>query len=242
MITHPFSDSPGQDAPQVKAFFDQWAIYRKVLECDYLHHRAAYGAIEAALATKNAPFSFLDLGAGDAVCTIGALAGKPVARYEAVDLSAVALQLAERHAETLDCRKNFVQADFVEYVRGSREMFDVVFIGLSFHHLPLDHKRALLPELRRLAAKGGCLMIYEPILRDDESRDEVMARWWHVVETTWTKLDAAELEKVRDHVFNNDYPESIPTYAELLTEAGFAEPRVLFTDADELYAVIQANG
>ncbi|MDD5198534.1 MAG: class I SAM-dependent methyltransferase [Terrimicrobiaceae bacterium] len=234
-------DEPGQDAAQVKAFFDQWAIYRKVLEFDYLHHRAAYAAIGRALEELPHPFSFLDLGAGDAECTVGALAGKPLTRYEAVDLSAVALRLARKRAEMLPCVKNFVQADFVEHVRASRETFDVVFIGLSFHHLPQAHKRSFLPELRRLVAPGGRLIVYEPIRRAGESREEALARWWEVARATWTALAPDELEKARDHVFGNDYPESVDAYAGLFSEAGFARPRVLFTDPDALYAGFEAG-
>ncbi len=241
MITHPFTEGPGEDATQVKAFFDQWAVYRRILEGDYLHHRAAYAAIGRALEELDAAFSFLDLGAGDAECTVGLLTGRPVERYEAVDLSAVALALAQERAAVLPGVKTFVQADFVTHVRATRERFDIVFIGLSFHHLPRAHKRALLPELRRIVKPGGRLLIYEPILRADETREAVLVRWWEVVRRTWTNLAPGDLEKVRDHVFGNDYPESFATYAELFEAAEFREMRVLFTDADELYAVFEAR-
>jgi len=241
MTNHPLADHPGQDAAQVKAFFDQWAIYRRVLECDYLHHRAGYAAIGRALGDLRDPFSFLDLGAGDAECTVDVLAGKPVTRYEAVDLSAVALELARERAAALPGRKEFVQADFVEHVRATHETFDVVFIGFSFHHLPLPHKRAFLPELRRVVAPGGRLMIFEPILRPGESRDAFMARWWDIARTKWTALTTHELEMSREHVFDNDYPESVATFTELFAEAGFRESRVLFADPDELYAAFEAR-
>jgi ubiquinone/menaquinone biosynthesis C-methylase UbiE len=241
MITHPFHDQPGQDAAEVKAFFDQWAIYRKILDLDYLRHREAYAAIGRALAEHVEPFSFLDLGAGDAECTLGVLHGKPVTRYEAVDLSAVALQLASERAADLPAARQFVQADFVEHVRALRETFDVVFIGLSFHHLPLAHKRAFLPELRRVVAPDGRLMIYEPTLLPGESRDAYMARWWGVAQATWTALEPEELEKSREHVFGNDYPESVATFTELFAGAGFRESRVLFADPDKLYAVFEAR-
>lgn len=242
MAAQPSSNESGQDAVRVKAFFDQWAIYRKVLEHDYLCHRGAYAAVGGALAELERPFSFLDLGAGDAQGSLAALAGRPVSRYVAVDLSEVALRLAEENAAALPAEKRFVAGDFVEFVRGSRETFDVVFIGLSFHHLPLAHKRSFAPELRRLVAPGGRLLIYEPIRRPGESRDAMLTRWWGTVRTTWTALTPDELEQSRDHVFTHDYAEETAAYRGLLEDAGFGAARVRFVDPDEFYAVIEARG
>jgi SAM-dependent methyltransferase len=241
MITHPLTDDPSQDPERVQAFFDQWHIYRRVLELDYLHHRDAYAALARALARRKRPFSFLDLGAGDAVCTTRALASLPVSRYEAVDLSAVALQLAEKNATALACPKTFTHADFVERVGAGGEDFDVIFIGLSLHHLPARDKRALFPKLRALLAGGGSFFCYEPIRETEESRYAVLARWWRHVEAIWTELSPAELASVKEHVFGNDYPEPVADFEAMARAGGFRDFAVLHMDAQRLYALLRAD-
>jgi SAM-dependent methyltransferase len=241
MITHPHSDTAGQDTEEVRAFFEQWAVYRKIVDLDYLHHRGAYGAIEQALVQIGRPFSFLDLGAGDADCTSRILAGKPLTAYQAVDLSGTALDLARRHTAAFDCPVRCVQGDFFQYVLGMNGTFDVVFIGLSLHHLKAAGKRAFLPQLRRILNPAGRLIVYEPTLEPGESRDDVLARWWRHVESTWTGLEPDELSKAKEHVFGNDYPESIDDYRGMMTAAGFSRMDVLYTDPENLYAVIEAK-
>ena len=241
MITHPHSDRSRQDTAEVRAFFEQWAIYRKIVELDYLNHRGAYEAIDRALAEIGRPFSFLDLGAGDADCTSRVLAGKPLTSYEAVDLSETALRLARERTAAFHCPVRCTQGDFFQFVKTIGEPSDVVFIGLSLHHLVAEDKRAFLPELRRIVSPGGRLIVYEPIREPGESRDEVLARWWRHAEAAWTALEPEELAKAKEHVFGNDYPEPIADYAGMMTAAGFSSAKVLYTDPQELYSVIEAK-
>jgi len=236
MITHPLSDDPHQDAEQVRQFFDQWGIYRKIVDHDYLHHRAAYAAIGRVLGQFAHPISFLDLGAGDADSTSKVLAQRAVRSYQAVDLSDIALQLAKKNSEPLIAEKRFIHADFFQYVKEITDVYDIVFIGLSLHHLPFADKKRFLPELWRLVAPGGSLVFYEPISEPGESRDAVLARWWTVA-SQWNKLSDDELAQAKTHVFGNDYPETIADYEKIALAAGFTSMEVPFVSSDELYAV-----
>lgn len=47
MIAHPHTDASRQNTGEVRAFFEQWAIYRKVVDLDCLNHRGAYAVVEA---------------------------------------------------------------------------------------------------------------------------------------------------------------------------------------------------
>ncbi len=236
MIAHPLTDDPHQDPEQVRKFFDQWSIYRKIVDHDYLYHHDAYAAVAGVLATFDRPISFLDLGAGDADATSKALANRPVKFYQAVDLSEIALRLAEENQRGLACEKRFVQADFFEYVGTHGETYDVVFIGLSLHHLPLADKRKFMADLRRMVAPGGCLMFYEPISNPGESRAATLDRWWTVA-SQWNKLTETELTQAKEHVFGNDYPETISDYERIAHEAGFGAMNVPFISHDRLYAI-----
>jgi len=238
-VSHASGD-PHQDEKSVREFFDQWHIYRKVVEQNYLHHREAFSEIGRALKEIREPFSFIDLGAGDAEWTSRALAGLPLKSYEAVDLSAVALDCAKKNLADMSCPKRFTQANFFEYVKSATAVWDVAFIGLSLHHLPLKDKRGFFPEMRRIISKGGRFLFYEPILETNDTRESMLTRWWETsVVNTWTTLNAEEMQKVHDHVFSSDYPEMIENYSQLAKEGGFRDARVLYTSPGRFYAVFE---
>jgi SAM-dependent methyltransferase len=240
MITHPLTGDPHQDPEQVRKFFDQWGIYQKVVAHNYLHHREAYAAIAAILDRVETPFSFLDLGAGDAKWTSGVLAGRALRAYEAVDISAVALGLAEKNLEGFTGAKTFTQGDFFQDVRERRGRWDVVFIGLSLHHLPRADKARFFPAVREILPPGGRLVFYEPVCDPGESRDEVLERWWRTARH-WTALEPAELQAGKDHVFSSDYQETPETYDALARAAGFTGAALRYRDEDRLYAVFECE-
>lgn len=234
-----FREALHEDAEGVREFFNRWHLYKKVVSYNYLHHREAYAALAGALDKIAAPFRFMDLGAGDAAWTSQVLQGRPVVRYEAVDLSPVALELARQNLGKLDCEKVLTQGDFSEVIRQGTSQSDMIFIGLSLHHLPRADKEAFLPEIRRRLTSNGSFVFYEPINAPGESRDDVLKRWWQVVLRSWTELTPEERDAVQDHVFNNDYPESCEDYAVMASQAGFAGSEVLYRDSEDLYALIE---
>jgi len=231
----------GEDAEQVRHFFDQWHVYKRVVELNYLHHREAYAAVAKVLDRYEQPIRFLDLGAGDAAFTSRVLRERNVARYEAVDLSPVALDLARQNFAGTNCEAVFTVGDFCDALKSGDSKADVIFIGLSFHHLPLADKEAMLPVIRGRLAERGSFLCYEPINEEGETRTHVLDRWWQDVLRNWTELTPEELSAVKDHVFGNDYPESCATYARLAKEAGFAETRILYRDPGSFYAVIECR-
>lgn len=241
MNNEPDEGQAGEDAVRVRQFFDQWHVYKKVAALNYLHHREAYAALAGALDRFERPFRFLDLGAGDAAWTSQVLRRRPVARYEAVDLSPVAVELARKNFDHQDCEAVFTVGDFCEELRSHEASADVIYIGLSFHHLPLANKEALLPVIRRRLADHGSFICYEPINNEGESRSEILERWWQEVLLSWKDLTPDELSAVREHVFGNDYPESCATYVRIARDAGFATTQVLYRDPKALYAVIECR-
>lgn len=240
MESRPPSESPHQDADGVRQFFEQWSLYRKVVDHNCLHHREAYAAIEKALKEIPGPFSFLDLGSGDASFTGHMLSRCALARYEAVDISAAALELAEKNTAMLACPRKLTRADFFRHVPEIREMFDVVFIGLSFHHLPREDKRRFLAEIRRIVRPGGSFVFYEPVMDPGETREEVMRRFADYADG-WSALTGEEIGRIKEHVFGNDYPETGECFEEIAEEGGFASTRVLYMDEKRLYAVFQCS-
>ncbi|MFZ4681730.1 MAG: class I SAM-dependent methyltransferase [Terrimicrobiaceae bacterium] len=240
MRTPPSSDNPPLPADAVQQFFDQWEIYRKVVAADYLHHCGAYAAIGDVLRQIPRPFSFLDLGSGDASATAAVLKDSKFRSYEAVDISSVALSLAKKNMAGFSGGKKFIQGDFFQHVMNRSEPCDVIFVGLSLHHLQAADKQAFIAKARELLPADGRLIFYEPIRYLTESREDILVRWWEVART-WTELNAGDLQKVKDHVFGYDYPEPVEWYAAMAERAGFRGTRVLFSDADRLYAVFDCE-
>ena len=65
---------PPMSERSTAAFFDVWQTYRKVVAANYMHHLEIKVHIERVLRAQfaNRPFSFLDLGCGDAATLAGA--------------------------------------------------------------------------------------------------------------------------------------------------------------------------
>ena len=56
-------------------------MYRRVVEADYMSHRALFGILHGLLKARSAPFSLLDLACGDASYSVDALRGTNVRDY-----------------------------------------------------------------------------------------------------------------------------------------------------------------
>src|SRR5262252_4109104 len=156
------SGSPVMDEEAMEAFRHQWQIYSKVVDNDYLSHKAVHAVLHRELVTDvNRPFKFLDLACGDARLTVAALEGTSVIHYHGIDLSAPALAMARQTVESLACPAELEQEDFVTAMRDRPEPADVVWIGLALHHLQTPDKRVLMREVRAAVGNGGRFLIYE---------------------------------------------------------------------------------
>lgn len=228
-----------QDIELTKSFFDQWSLYRKALESNYLWHREAYAAVSRVLDAIAEPYSFLDLGAGDADWTSRILTSRKLSRYKAVDISEVALSLAEKNLAPLQCPKTFTRADFSQYVRENSQPWDVVLLSLSLHHLPASDKQEFFCQVSRIAGPSGRFLLYEPIRAPEETRDQVLTRWWEYALSHWTALSPDQLQQTREHIFGNDYPEPVEDYCAMAKIGGFRETRMHFVSGEELYAMVE---
>ena len=223
----------------VREFFSQWDIYRLCIEHNTLHHREVEECLREELGHRRTPFRFLDLASGDATITARALTSAPVASYTAVDFSAPALALAEGNTAALDCPREFLEVEFTNFLRIRDGIFDVIYLGLSLHHLGREEKREAMTHLHRLLAPGGVFCMFEPILHGGESRDECLARWHRHMDGPYDAFPAAAREAVWDHVRTFDHPESLDEYFDSARAAGFAGGEVLFQDQGNFYALMR---
>lgn len=209
------------------------------MEHNYFSHREVGTVLRERLSAISEPFDFLDLGSGDATFSVRFLEGTPVKHYEAVDLSEPALQLARENCQSLSCPCRFTLGSFIDEVPRRIAEADVIYIGLSFHHLAPAQKQDFFPALFRALKPGGRLYIYEPILGKGELRETCLQRWWNMVQREWTALDQASLDLVREHVFSSDYPEEPEEWMRLARDAGFATAQQIFTEPAGFYALFE---
>jgi cyclopropane fatty-acyl-phospholipid synthase-like methyltransferase len=210
-----------------------------VVQHNYLYHREVYARLHDFFLNHLArPFALLDLGCGDAGCMAQALQGTAVCRYVGVDLAKMALGLAAKNLAGLGCEHLLKEEDYYEVVCAGEIKADVIWMGLTFHHLPRPQKAKFLQAARKILPAGGYLLMYEPILLEDEDRDQFLERSGQIRQSSWPAMTAAELERIGDHINNHDFPERTSTLEQMAREHGFSGLSPLFQDPDKVYTLM----
>ncbi|MEA2525039.1 MAG: hypothetical protein QOF73_2266 [Thermomicrobiales bacterium] len=216
-------------------FHRQWQVYRKMVDNNYLFHREAYGWLHQILVDEAVqPFRFLDIACGDADATVRALSGTRVARYHGIDQSPAALDLAREALAALACPVTLEQRDFVEALGDRPAPVDVVWIGLSLHHLRAPAKLAVMRAIRGIVSAGGLFLIYENASPDGEDRESWLRRWDYQ-RPSWTAYTAEEWDAMTAHVHAADFPETASGWHALGHEAGFGGVRDVFVAPSDLF-------
>jgi SAM-dependent methyltransferase len=235
--THSFVEK--KDIILVKSFFDQWQLYKKIVDNNYLHHLETYAILHDFLSSHfMASFSIMDLGCGDAHFMAYALQHTKVREYVGVDVSEVALEMARENMALLDCQKLFSNQDFVAFMNKSNPCADIIWMGLSLHHLSLEEKDYFISSCHRALANGGYLMIFDPVMRSEENREDFIYRWWDLTQRDWRALSVQEKQSLRQHVFFSDFPERLDTFIELGKAKGYKQVFSPYCDCDEIYRLV----
>lgn len=237
-------DSAGAepDRSTVALFQQEWQIYRKMVDNNYLFHHEAYGRLHRLLVEEiDRPFRFLDIACGDAAASAGALRGTRVAHYHGIDFSRAALSIAERNLSALGCPMTLEERDFREALDGLASPPDIAWIGLSLHHLQAPEKLAFMRRARAVVGSGGLFAVYEDTSPDGETREAWLDRW-DAQKPHWTAYSEAEWDSVTSHVHAADFPETDSTWHRLGREAGFATIRELFRSPTDLFRLYCFSG
>jgi hypothetical protein len=227
--------APVLDESALEQFQRQWATYQKLVDADVLSHKAVGEILHDALAGQGDVFSFLDIACGDAHFMARMLAGTKISHYRGVDLSEPALLLARENLTDAPFAVELDHDDFVETLEKAPEPTDAAWCGLSIHHLGTREKLDLLRAIH--GATRRFLMIYEPTLRDGESRDGYLRRFADENGAATAVLAEDEWRGVVCHVTDCDFPETAETWLSLGREAGFSRARDVFQDPTGLYRV-----
>lgn len=240
----PATPSPLKDGRSYEDVTDMfrrhWDIFRKIIEHDYMSHKAAYGKLREIIKSEvDRPFSFADLACGDAYSSSRCLAGTRVSGYTGIDLSKWALGLAAKELGKIRAPFRLIEGDFERFDKYVDSPPDVVWVGLSLHHLVTEEKARFMKKVRASLPEDGLFIIYEPTYVEGEDGTSYYERFTDVLNRNWTGLTREELDTVFDHVKKSDIPELPSEWMRLGRDAGFDKAEEVYTDPTDLYSVFK---
>jgi SAM-dependent methyltransferase len=224
-------------ATQTSEFFQQWQIYRDVINQNYMYHNELGGILNQYLQTYDIEFDVLDLGCGDAELFARSPNTSLIKHYTGVDMSSNALSLAEERLQSKSFVKDFIIDDFCQYLSHNDKEYDLIVVGYTLHHLTTAHKIAFFETAKTLLKPAGRLLIYDVVRRDDETRDEFVDRLCKSFAEAWNKFDQTQLASIYNHVRNNDQPENELFFKHQAERLGY-HYSMDYRDKDEFYSLM----
>lgn len=232
--------SEREDTQAVSSFFQGWLRYWKAVDENYMGHREVYARLNRFLKENHPePFSLLDCGCGDSSYMVKGLAGTAIAHYTGVDISENALNLARQNLEGLGFSLELISGDYAELITTLPIEPDIIWIGLSLHHLSRENKGAFLRECRKHLKHNHCHMLFfEELAREGESREAYLDRWWTFCESDWTVMGEGDKQSFREYAMTSDFPEPLSKYQSLARDAGFHGADLLLTTSRDLLGMM----
>ena len=220
-----FSTSAPQSGESA-AFFDQWTIYRKIIEYNYMGHDEIAETMRRMVSERRETQSILDLGCGDAELPSRYLPGLGVIEYHGVDLAEKPLEFAGENLAGLPGAVHLHLRDQAEFIAETDRTFDVIVLGFALHHNPLEEKAELMANARQRMNREGDLFVYDVFCKPDETRESFFERYLEWIERNWTEMTSKEHTLINDHIRTNDHPDSISALRECGLQAGLSSAEV----------------
>lgn len=218
-------------------WFNQWHIYRSIVDADWMAHREIFTAIKAWMLVRHpGPFTLIDLGCGDAGFIRKTFDETGLWAYTGVDASAAALAQARKELLGARFEVAFIQADMLASLDAIGDSgapaCDVALTNYAVHHLPAEEKRRFFQLAHAAIRPGGSLLYGDIFRRDGETRDHYVKSYLRMMRETWTGMPPESLASTIEHITQRDFPETNDAVCDMAREAGFREgSRELFRDA-----------
>lgn len=203
----------GDDAVGSQDMFNkELQTYRKIVGANLMFHREVYGVLRDLL-VEHAPASsrFLDIACGDASPSAAMLKTMAIGNYVGIDLSEASLRLAARELDGMPCPVELQCNDFAQAMAKWSEPVDVIWIGMSLHHLPATGKAQLMHDAHRSLGGKGMFIIWEPALFEGEERLSWLARF-SLLRDEWSAVSDEEFASMERHMRLADFPETVGTW------------------------------
>ena len=215
------------------------ATYRKIVGENLMFHREVYGLLHDLLSQEMLkPFKFLDIACGDASASAAALKGSAIDHYYGIDLSPQSLELARESLKVLRCPADLRCCDFVDAMSDWSDAVDVVWIGMSLHHLQSEGKVRLMKNVHDTLSGSGLFLIWEPTLLEGESRAEWLDRF-SMYRVVWAAITDEEFATMEAHMRLADFPETADTWKAMGHQAGFSHAEQIFLMPNRFGRVFQ---
>ena len=229
-----------RDGDSASIFDEQWTIYRKIIDHNYMEHDAILAIIRQLLGSGETTGRLLDLGCGDAELPSRYLPGLRLDAYHGVDRARRPLDFAREKLAMLPLDQHFHHADQNAFQRATGGLnFHVVVLGFALHHNRHAEKAALLAAVRESLAPGGEVLVYDIFLPAGCDRATYFECYLEEVRRAWTALTADEYEHIAAHIREYDFPESMETVQEIGREAGFSQAEKVGTVPGDFHRVIR---
>jgi len=233
-----FKHEEEEKSTNQELFNQQLNIYQKVLHGNYMGHCEIYDILHNFLVNYlQKPFKMLDLGCGDACFIAQALANTNIASYTGIDLSEIALEIAQSNMAIIPCEKHFQQGDFSEltdeFLQQKEGSFNVIMASFALHHLLLPKKDVIFREIAKLLSADGIFVLIDVIRKESEERETYIERYLDDVKKRWSMLSPQEYLIVKNHISSSDFPETPQTLYELGIKHNFNRSECLYRDSLE---------
>ncbi|MBE9040724.1 methyltransferase domain-containing protein [Oscillatoriales cyanobacterium LEGE 11467] len=198
-------------------------------------HRELYDVLQVFLADRfSQPFTFLDLGCGDATFSVRALANTPISLYQGIDLSAAALEIARQNVAVLSCPARFIEGNFFtvvpELISNRDDGFDVILASFALHHLSYEQKEQTIARLHELLNPDGVFLLADVVRPQEETRENYLHRYLGNVRRDWQAVSAEEYASIEEHLLSKDFPETEATLTTFASQNGFSKVENLYQD------------
>jgi tRNA (cmo5U34)-methyltransferase len=231
------SQEPAHHPEEAARWFNQWHVYRAIVDANWMAHREIFSAIRAWVLTRYpGPFTLLDLGCGDAGLIKSTFDETGLWAYTGVDASQAALAKARSELAGARFEVELRDADMLAYLREpagpAAKTFDVILASFAAHHLPVRAKQGFFQLAHRKLAPRGSLLYADVFRRENETREEYLDRYVGVMRRDWTGMTPESLASTTEHVMQRDFPESSDALSAMARQAGFGqEPQELFRNS-----------
>jgi ubiquinone/menaquinone biosynthesis C-methylase UbiE len=207
---------------RVKEVFDDAAMYRAVIDADYMHHAELVVALTDWAHEQSEPLRIVDLGCGDASLATEAFKNATVASYRGVDVADAALDIARKNVAIWSGRAEVVAGNLAEFLHAQLDgSANLVLASYSLHHFSSDSKIELISNCRCVLTTGGTFIWIDAVRRDGESRGTYIDRLTHTMANDWTALTTDQRARACAHVHESDFPETRQWMLDRAAAAGF---------------------
>ena len=219
-----------QSFARVKDTFEQWAMYEMIVARNHMLHAELADALARWAVEFDRPMSVLDLGCGDAWLPVHAFQDSEVAQYVGFDLSESAVDRARKLLEVWSGRTEVMLGNLIELIAKVPDASkNLVLASYSLHHFVNPQKQEVLSHCARVLQPDGTLVWIDSVMRDGESREAYLQREGDEI-MQWSGLSDAQRQKIVEHIWEADFPESATWMNNATAQAGFAPGTLLLED------------